>query len=145
MTALAAPERTRVRLRTLPWDLIVAATVSALFVIAAIWPQVLATYDPFAMDLGAALQPPSLAHWFGTDEAGRDLYSRVVYGTRESLGIGVGAAAVTVTQATMITQASTNAATVSTIVAPSWSATMSMTGRCCWYEMPRSPRASPDT
>ena len=102
MTALAAPERTRVRLGTLPWDLIVAATVSVLFVIAAIWPQVLATYDPFAMDLGAALQPPSSTHWFGTDEAGRDLYSRVVYGTRESLGIGIGAAAVSLSIAVVL-------------------------------------------
>jgi len=102
MTALAAPERTRVRIGTLPWDLIVAATVSVLFVIAAIWPQVLATYDPFAMDLGAALQSPSLAHWFGTDEAGRDLYSRVVYGTRESLGIGIGAAAVSLSLAVVL-------------------------------------------
>ena len=102
MTALASPERTRVRLGTLPWDLIVAATVSVLFVIAAIWPQVLATHDPFAMDLGAALQPPSFTHWFGTDEAGRDLYSRVVYGTRQSLGIGVGAAAVSLSLAVVL-------------------------------------------
>lgn len=99
MTALAAPvepgrTRTRARLAVLPWDLVLAVAITATFAVAAVQPQVLATHGPFAMDLTAALQPPSAAHWFGTDEAGRDLYSRVVYGTRESLGIGIGAAAV---------------------------------------------------
>lgn len=47
----------------------------------------IAPYDPYAQDLGIRLQPPSLAHWMGTDEVGRDITSRVVYGVRVSYGI----------------------------------------------------------
>ena len=39
-----------------------------------------ATHDPYAIDFGALLKPPGEAHWFGTDNVGRDTYSRVVYG-----------------------------------------------------------------
>ncbi|MET0933255.1 MAG: ABC transporter permease [Mycetocola sp.] len=69
-----------------------AAITLGLFLVAAVAPNVLTPHDPFAMDFTKALQSPSLAHWFGTDESGRDLFSRVIYGTRESLAIGVGAA-----------------------------------------------------
>lgn len=43
------------------------------------------------MDFSAILQPPDLRHWFGTDQLGRDVFTRVVYGTSLSLSIGVGA------------------------------------------------------
>lgn len=69
-----------------------SAFTLGLFVVAAIAPNVLTTHDPFAMDFTQALQGPSPAHWFGTDESGRDLFSRVVYGSRESLAIGAGSA-----------------------------------------------------
>lgn len=69
-----------------------AVITLSLFLVAAVAPSVLTPYDPFAMDFTKALQSPSLAHWFGTDESGRDLFSRVIHGTRESLAIGVGAA-----------------------------------------------------
>ena len=49
----------------------------------------LVPYDPFASDAGAALQPPSVSHWFGTDDLGRDVFSRVVVATRLDLGIAV--------------------------------------------------------
>ncbi|MDR5700020.1 ABC transporter permease [Agromyces aerolatus] len=87
---------------TIPWDLVLAIAGTAIFAVAAIWPQLIATQGPFTMDLAASLQPPSAAHWFGTDESGRDLYSRVVYGTRESLGIGIGAAAVSLSLAIVL-------------------------------------------
>ena len=80
MTAVLAPARPRVRIDSLPWGFLLALTAVLLFAIAAIWPQALATHDPFAIDLAASLQQPSLAHWFGTDESGRDLYSRVEIG-----------------------------------------------------------------
>ncbi|MFB6108927.1 MAG: ABC transporter permease [Haloplanus sp.] len=52
-------------------------------------PVALAPYDPGATGVAAASQPPSLAHPFGTDWAGRDVFSRVLYGGRYSLSIGV--------------------------------------------------------
>jgi peptide/nickel transport system permease protein len=63
----------------------------ALVAIAAIAPGVLTHRSPTAIDITHTLLPPSLSHPFGTDDSGRDLYTRVVYGARESLGIGLGA------------------------------------------------------
>jgi peptide/nickel transport system permease protein len=64
---------------------------------------VLAPYDPNAIDLGAGrLLPPSTSHWLGTDGLGRDLLSRVLYGARISLLIGVLAVAIAVTLGTAI-------------------------------------------
>ncbi len=49
----------------------------------------LATHDPNAIDLTARLLPPSAAHWFGTDEVGRDLFSRVLVGSQQSILAGL--------------------------------------------------------
>ena len=59
------------------------------FVFAGIFAPFLATHDPYAIDLANALVGPSAQHWFGTDELGRDLYSRIVYGARISLFEGL--------------------------------------------------------
>jgi peptide/nickel transport system permease protein len=48
----------------------------------------LAPYDPLRLSLAERLQPPGAAHWFGTDEMGRDILTRVMYGARISLRIG---------------------------------------------------------
>src|SRR5215470_10426222 len=48
----------------------------------------LAPQDPAAIDLPGRLTPPSRAHWFGTDELGRDILSRVIYGARVSMLVG---------------------------------------------------------
>lgn len=56
-------------------------------IIIAIFAPWLATHDPLAQDLANALQAPSAAHWFGTDEFGRDVYSRLIYGSRITLYI----------------------------------------------------------
>lgn len=58
------------------------------------WPSLFTTQDPVLTDVGAALQPPSAAHPFGTDQSGRDVLSRVVYGARQSVGVGVLATAI---------------------------------------------------
>lgn len=59
---------------------------------AAIWaPQWFSSFDPEAVDPNVILQAPDATHWFGTDDLGRDLFSRVVYGTSQSLTIGIGA------------------------------------------------------
>ena len=50
--------------------------------------------DPLAQDMAAALDPPSAAHWFGTDELGRDILARVVFGARTSLVTAAGATAI---------------------------------------------------
>lgn len=57
-------------------------------------PEWFTALPPDAVDTDAILQPPSLDHLFGTDELGRDLFSRVVYGTSQSLTIGIGAMAI---------------------------------------------------
>jgi len=62
--------------------------VAVLVVISALAP-LLSTHDPIAQDLAFALKPPSLANWFGTDEFGRDVYSRLVYGARTTLYISI--------------------------------------------------------
>ncbi|TFD88999.1 ABC transporter permease [Cryobacterium serini] len=72
-----------------------AAGVLALFLlVSAVVPQLLAPGDPLAIDPLSAFQPPNLAHGFGTDESGRDIYSRVVHGTQYSLVIGAIATAI---------------------------------------------------
>ncbi len=60
------------------------AIVCVLF-LAAIFAPWISPADPAAQDLALRLQPPSHAHWMGTDELGRDILSRVIYGARISL------------------------------------------------------------
>lgn len=64
------------------------AVVIALIVIAVLAPWV-ATHDPYAQNFALALRPPSSVNWFGTDELGRDVYSRLVYGSRTTLYIAI--------------------------------------------------------
>jgi ABC-type dipeptide/oligopeptide/nickel transport system permease subunit len=70
-----------------------AAALAAIFltivVLAAIFAPFVAPYDPYFTDLSKAMQAPSAAHWFGTDTAGRDVLSRVIYGSRNTLAIGL--------------------------------------------------------
>ncbi|MFB0835906.1 ABC transporter permease [Arthrobacter halodurans] len=68
-----------------------SAAVLLLLLLAALVPHLLAPFDPLAIDPSAAFRPPSADHWLGTDESGRDTYSRVVHGARESLLIGAAA------------------------------------------------------
>lgn len=76
--------------------LVLAGAFLGVVLLAAAVPQALARRSPTETRLEDALVAPSWGHWFGTDEAGRDLYTRVVYGTRDSLVIGVGAAVVAI-------------------------------------------------
>ena len=63
--------------------------VVALLVVAAIAAPILSPYDPIKMDPPSAFQGPSLRHPMGTDELGRDLFSRIIYGARTSLAVGI--------------------------------------------------------
>ncbi len=64
--------------------------------VSALLAPVIATHDPLEVDLSAEarLQPPSMKHFFGTDNLGRDVYSRMVYGARVSLSVGFIAVAI---------------------------------------------------
>ncbi|MGF1659874.1 MAG: ABC transporter permease, partial [Rubrimonas sp.] len=64
-----------------------------LIVLAAIFGPALAPYDPLESNAARALQPPSADHWFGTDNLGRDVFSRVLVATRLDLTISVAAVA----------------------------------------------------
>ncbi|WP_315700689.1 MULTISPECIES: ABC transporter permease [unclassified Bradyrhizobium] len=72
----------------------VAACGALLLAIVAILAPWLAPYDPIASDVPQALQAPSAAHWAGTDQLGRDVFSRLVIATRLDLAIAVSAVAV---------------------------------------------------
>ena len=62
--------------------------VVLVMVVSAIFADVIAPYDPLAIDFEAMLAPPSLAHPFGTDTFGRDILTRIMYGARTALTIG---------------------------------------------------------
>lgn len=62
--------------------------VLAVFALSAILAQAVAPYDPYRSDLEGSLAGPSRAHWLGTDELGRDILSRILYGARLSMVIG---------------------------------------------------------
>jgi peptide/nickel transport system permease protein len=71
-----------------PLNLVALALIAVLAACALLAP-VLAPYDPLALDLAVRLKPPSPEHWLGTDSLGRDIASRILYGARISLVIGV--------------------------------------------------------
>jgi peptide/nickel transport system permease protein len=66
-----------------------SASVIAVLVLTAIFADLLAPYDPLAAQPEIRLAPPSWAHLFGTDDIGRDVLSRIIYGTRLSLWVGL--------------------------------------------------------
>jgi peptide/nickel transport system permease protein len=63
--------------------------VAALFILVAIFAPLVATHDVTAQNLAIRYAAPSAAHWFGTDSLGRDVFSRVVFGARISLEVGI--------------------------------------------------------
>ena len=71
------------------WATGVSGIVLALIVVATVAPGVLADGSPRAIDPAAAFQAPSWTHPMGTDESGRDIFTRVVHGTAASVGIGL--------------------------------------------------------
>ena len=63
--------------------------VILLLILIAIFAPLLAPYDPTVQDYASILQGPSKQHLLGTDEYGRDILSRIIYGTRISLSVGI--------------------------------------------------------
>ncbi len=88
----AVPYRTLKFIRRYPLGAIGAFFIILLVGAAAIpWAFTpLTSQDPLNQSIADRLQGPSMAHWFGTDELGRDLYSRIIYGARTSIVIGFG-------------------------------------------------------
>ncbi len=70
--------------------------IVTLFVVAALLAPIVAPADPIATNWGAIRKAPSALYWFGTDENGRDLLSRVIYGARASLQAGVISVAISI-------------------------------------------------
>jgi peptide/nickel transport system permease protein len=64
---------------------IVGATILGFWILAAIFGNLLVPHDPLAQDLTNINKPPSASHWFGTDQLGRDIFSRVITGSRDIL------------------------------------------------------------
>ena len=96
MSAAETPMAAQGRAAALSWrrlrrssNLVVGAVILALIVLSALLAPQISPYDPIDQDFVSQLQPPSASHFFGTDEFGRDIFSRVVYGARVALRVGV--------------------------------------------------------
>src|SRR5215207_7060132 len=76
------------RMRGWPFSLKVGASIVTVVALLGLLAPVLTPYDPIVGNLSEALQPPSLTHPFGTDNFGRDLLARVLYGAAIDLQIG---------------------------------------------------------
>ena len=78
----------RARISAAGW---LSLVVLVAFMLCALFPGLIAPYPPLEVAPADAFQPPSAAHIFGTDDSGRDVFSRAVYGARDSLSIGIAA------------------------------------------------------
>ena len=72
----------------------IGAVVVLIMIVVGVFANVLSPYDPVAVDFGAMLAKPNAAHWLGTDAFGRDVLSRLIFGSRTALLVGFGAAVV---------------------------------------------------
>jgi peptide/nickel transport system permease protein len=75
---------------------LIGAAIVLFFVAIALFAPLIAPYEPNSPDWMAIREAPSAAHWFGTDDLGRDVLSRVIFGTRASLAAGIVSVAVAV-------------------------------------------------
>jgi peptide/nickel transport system permease protein len=82
------------------------AAVILLMIVVAAFAPLLATHHPLATDYGAMLSAPSAQHWLGTDAHGRDVYSRILYGSRTALLVGFGASVLGATLGALVGVAS---------------------------------------
>lgn len=79
-----------------------SAVIVLVLVFAAIFADLIAPFDPNANDVGPTLEGPSIDHLFGTDNFGRDMFSRIVHGSRISLYVGLGATLIATALATIL-------------------------------------------
>lgn len=81
---------------------VVGMVVLSILTLTAVFAPFVAPYDPYQIDLRAIDQPPSAAHWLGTDAAGRDVLSRLIYAGRISLSVGLVSAGIAVVIGTVL-------------------------------------------
>ncbi len=98
LTPSVAPTA-RFPLRLADWrqlrpGLVLAALFVLLLIVAALHPSLLTSNDPLAASAREAFRAPSAAHWLGTDENGRDVWTRLIYGVQPSLLMGLAATAI---------------------------------------------------
>ncbi|HWJ74157.1 MAG TPA: ABC transporter permease [Kaistia sp.] len=90
----------RIRIGRLPpAGAVIPGLFLVLLILAAIEPRLFTAANPLAIAPREAFQPPGPAHLFGTDQSGRDIFTRVIYGARQSLLLGVGAITVSMSLA----------------------------------------------
>ncbi|MFP1763079.1 ABC transporter permease [Lonsdalea quercina] len=87
---LPAPRHRWIRLPRMPLTSVIALVILTIIVAMAIFAPWIANHDPVALSPAMRLKPPGAEFWLGTDAYGRDLFSRIVYGARISLIVGVG-------------------------------------------------------
>lgn len=85
--AAAATGRRRGRIRRLPLEVKIGAVILAILFLAGVLAPLIAPYGQNELDFTNIFSPPSLQHWFGTDGAGRDVFSRTLYALRLDLGV----------------------------------------------------------
>lgn len=86
LVTLPSPTRRR-KFRRPPTTLIVGGSIVGIIVLLAIFAPLVTSYNPTTINLLTTLQGPSAAHWLGTDQLGRDIWTRLVYGARTDLSV----------------------------------------------------------
>ena len=81
----------------------IGLTVVSVFVFCAVFAPIITGHDPYDIDLENKELPPSGENLFGTDNLGRDIFTRVVYGTRISLKVGILAMSISIVIGTILT------------------------------------------
>lgn len=85
----AATRRSEWSMQAIPPGVLLAGLFLLALAVAIVYPPLVTHFDPLTSDIAQTLQPPGPQHWFGTDRIGRDVFSRVIYGARYSLLIGL--------------------------------------------------------
>ena len=89
-----APLRRQRQVKLPPLGASLAILFLFALLLAALAPGLFTRIDPLAIVPREAFQPPSWAHWLGTDQSGRDIFARIIHGARQSLLIGLAATAI---------------------------------------------------
>ena len=91
VTIALTPRRKRFRFLSRHLTLVIGVTLITVLALLSLGAPLITHYNPIALDVTHRLRPPSAEHWFGTDNYGRDVFSRTLYGGRISLLVGISA------------------------------------------------------